>query len=59
MTPEKFDKLLRKFDAEVKKRDGTDYEPDSLRIMQSAIERYLKENGYKTCVVRDREFRNS
>jgi hypothetical protein len=27
--------------------------------MQSAIERYLKENGYKTSIVRDREFRNS
>jgi hypothetical protein len=59
MAPEKLDKLLSKFYAEVKKRDGTDYEPDSLRIMQSAIERYLKENGYKTSIVRDRDFRNS
>jgi hypothetical protein len=59
MAPEKLDKLLSKFYAEVKKRDGTDYEPDSLRIMQSAIERYLKENGYKTSILRDREFRNS
>ena len=59
MAPDELDKLLSKFYAEVKKKDGTDYEPDSLRIMQSALERYLRENGYKSSIVRDREFMNS
>jgi hypothetical protein len=60
MAPHELDKLLSKFYAEVKKRDGTDYEPDCLRIMQSATDwRYLKENGYKASTVRDREFMNS
>ena len=40
MATQELDKLLSKFYAEVKKQDGTDYEPDSLRIMQSAIECY-------------------
>ena len=53
MAPHELDKFLSKFYAEVK-RDGTDYEPDCLRIMQTAIERYLKENGYKESIVRDR-----
>ena len=39
MAPEKLDKVLSKFYAEVKKKDGDDYEPESLKIMQSAIER--------------------
>ena len=43
MATQELDKLLSKCYAEVKKHDGTDYEPDSLRIMQTAIERYLKE----------------
>ena len=38
------DKVLCKFYAEVKKKDGEDYEPESLRIMQCAIERYLLEH---------------
>ena len=53
------DKVLCKFYAEVKKKDGEDYEPESLRIMQCAIERYLKENGYEFSILRSREFRKS
>ena len=33
MAPEKLDKLLSKFYAEVRKKDGDDYEPESLKIM--------------------------
>ena len=28
------------------KKDGQDYESDSLRIMVTSIDRYLKEQGY-------------
>ena len=42
-----------------KKRDEDYYEPESLKIMQSAIERYLKEMNYPLSIVRSREFHNS
>ena len=41
------EKLLGKFYAEIKKQDGENYEPELLKIMQCALERYLKENGYE------------
>ena len=59
MAPEELDKVLGKFYAEVKKRDGDDYEPESLKIMQSAIERYLKEKNYPLSFVRSREFHST
>ena len=59
MAPEELDNILSKFYAEVRKRDGDDYEPESLKIMQSAIERYLKEKNYPLSIVRSREFHNS
>ena len=59
MAPEELDNILSKFYAEVKKRDGDDYEPECLKIMQSAIERYLKEKNYPLSIVRSREFHNS
>ena len=42
-----------------KKKDGEDYEPESLKIMESAIERYLKEENYPLSIVRPREFHSS
>ena len=51
MAPENLDKLLGKFYAEVKKQDGEDYEPELLKIMQCALERYLEENGYKISIM--------
>ena len=40
MALEERDKVLSKSSAEVKQKDGDDYEPESLKIIQSAIERY-------------------
>ena len=60
MAQEELDNILSKFYNEVKKkRDGDDNEPESLKIMQSAIERYLKEKNYPLSIVRSREFHNS
>jgi len=43
MAPQELDKVLSiKFYAKVKERNGDDNEPESLKIMQSATERYLK-----------------
>ena len=44
--PEQLDKILERFFACVCKQDGTDYEPGSLKVMQAALERHLKEKGY-------------
>ena len=59
MSPGELDTVLKKFYAEVKKKDGEDYEPESLKIMQSAIERDLKDKNYPLSIVRSREFHNS
>ena len=58
-SPDQLDNLLSKFYAEVKKKDGGDYEPESLKIMQCSIDRYLKDKNYPFSIVRSREFNNS
>jgi len=47
------------FYTECKKKNGDDYEPNSLANMQAGIERYLKDNGYPPSIIRDREFTTS
>ena len=51
--------LLERFYAEVKTKNGDDYEPDSLRVMMAAFDRNLKDKGYKHSIIRDREFSSS
>jgi hypothetical protein len=53
------DKILEKFFGEVRNQDGGEYEPDSLRIMIAALDRYLKDCGYQKSIIRDREFSKS
>ena len=57
--PEAMNKILEEFYATVRKKDGEDYEPDSLRVMMTAIDRYLTEKEYKHSIIRDREFKSS
>ena len=45
--PEKLKKLLETFYAEVKNKNGDDYEPDSLRVMIAALDRHLRANAQK------------
>ena len=54
--PSELDTALQQFYAEVRNKDGEDYEPDSLRVMIAALDRHLKEHGYKQSIIRDREF---
>lgn len=56
---EALDKTLSQFYAEVRRDNGDDYEPDSLKVMQAALERYLKSKSYPKSILRDREFINS
>ena len=50
------DECLSRFFAEIRKSDGSDYEPDSLRVMLAALDRHLKQNDSKISTAKDREF---
>ena len=53
------DQTLSQFYAELRKENGDVYEQDSLKVMQAAMERYLKSKSYPKSIIRDREFINS
>ena len=57
--PEALNKIVEEFYATVRKKDGEDYEPDSLRVMVTSIDRYLTDKEYKHSIIRDREFKSS
>ena len=42
---ERLDGILQLLYAEIRKNDGTNYEPDSLRTMLAALDRHLREKG--------------
>ena len=54
--PAELNRLLEKFYAEVKNKNGQVYEPDSLRVMIAALDRHLKD---PLSIVKDREFHSS
>ena len=56
LLPAELDVLLQHFYAEVKKKDGSDYEPNSLASMQAGIDRYLRGKKYEHSVLNSREF---
>ena len=47
---------LSRFFAEIRKSDGSEYEPDSLRVMLADLDRYLRQNESKISIAKDREF---
>ena len=57
--PKAPDGLLNKFYVEIRKKDGTDYEPDSLGVMQAVIDRYLGHENYLVSIITGREFTKS
>ena len=40
---DQLDGILQFFFAEIRKNDGTNYEPDNLRTMMAALDRHLQE----------------
>ena len=56
---EDLDEVLGDFYTELKDKDGSDYEPESLGVMQASLDRYLKNKGYKVLIIREREFAKS
>ena len=49
--------VLANFFGEIRKANGDDYEPDSLRVMQSSIHRYLTECKYGKNILSDDDFK--
>ena len=58
-SPQVLDGILTKFYAEVRKQDGSEYEPDSLRVMQASLDRHLRQKYYPTNIISGREFKKS
>ncbi|XP_067030910.1 uncharacterized protein KIAA1958-like [Acropora muricata] len=56
LTPLQLDASLRQFIISVRKQDGSDYEPSSLRCMVARIGRYLKKVSYGFSVFNSIEF---
>lgn len=56
--PTELDKYLSSFFFVVRKADGSEYEPCSLRAMLASIERYLRFKNYPLSLTRDSAFSN-
>ena len=54
--PTQLNSLLERFYAEIKNKHGEDYEPESLKVMITSLDRRLKNKGYKLSIIRYREF---
>lgn len=59
MAPATLNEVLHKFYLEVRKQDGSEYEPDSLKVMQAALERHLSAHKYPYSLINSREFASS
>ena len=53
------DVVLENFFAELKKKDGTDYEPESLQTMLATLDRFFRSSGCKYSIAKDKEFTES
>jgi hypothetical protein len=59
MPTNELNKFLCLFFLSVRKENGEDYEPSSLKGMQSSFERHLKANGYKHSIITHIDFERS
>ncbi|CAH3189950.1 unnamed protein product [Porites lobata] len=59
MAPATLDGVLQNFYLEVRKQDGSEYEPNSLKVMQAALERYLSTQKYPCSLINSLEFSSS
>ena len=56
---DELDEVLQLFYAQVKKANGQDYEPDSLRTMLAGLDRYLRDMGKSFSILCDKKFKTS
>ena len=47
------DETLQKFFDEIRKKDGSEYEPDSLRVILASLERHLREKDAAFSIAND------
>ena len=53
------DHLLGKFFMNIRKKNGQEYEPDSISGIQRSIQRYLSEKGSSFNILKDKDFEKS
>ena len=56
IAPAELNKYLAEFILSVRRKDGEDYEPSSLRCLVSSLERHLKKNYYPVSIINDKQF---
>ena len=56
LSPEVLDSYLRKFLLVLRKKDGDEFEPTTLRVFLSSVERYLKKHRYSESVITGHHF---
>ena len=54
--PTELNKYLAEFIRSVRRKDGEDYEPSSLRYLVLSIERHLRKNNYPKSIINDKQF---
>ena len=53
------DGVLQRFFAQIRKNDGENYEPESLKVMQASLDRYLRDKGCTYSILKDSNFTTS
>ena len=53
---DELDTILQRFYSEIRKNDGENYEPESLKVMQASLDRYLRDKGSTFSILKDRKF---
>ena len=56
---QELDRVLQEFYCHIRKQNGDEYEPDSLRTMLAALDRHLSGCGCSYSIIKDREFKES
>ena len=56
ITPVELQAIIKKFVFAVRKKNGDEYEPSSIRAFLQSIDRYLRKNNYGFSVLNDKEF---
>ena len=59
LSPNELNKVFTQFFAEIRKKNGSDYEPDLLRVMQAGLHRYLLSKNYPGNIMNDDVFKES
>ena len=53
-TEDELDTILQRFYSGIRKNDGENYEPESLKVMQASLDRYLRDKGCTFSILKDR-----